>query len=70
VHTGAGWIDDGVVTVAAVLERGGAFAVRADEPFDEGADFALRAVLRRRPDGASILPNCGGLSNERPYRDP
>ena len=43
--------DDGVVTVAAVLERVGRFAVSADAPFDEGADFAPRAALRRRPDG-------------------
>jgi hypothetical protein len=35
--------DDDVVTVAAVLERVGRFAVFADEPFDEGADFTPRA---------------------------
>jgi hypothetical protein len=45
--------DDGVVTVAAVLERVGSFVVFADEPFDEGADFPPRAALRRRPDGRS-----------------
>jgi hypothetical protein len=45
--------DDGVVTVAAVLERVGPFAVFADGPFDEGAYFAPRAALRRRPDGRS-----------------
>jgi hypothetical protein len=31
------------VTVDAVLERVGPFAVFADEPFDEGTDFAPRA---------------------------
>jgi putative transposase len=35
--------DDGVVTVAPVLERVGLFA---DEPFDEGADFVRRGVRR------------------------
>jgi hypothetical protein len=32
--------DDGVVTVAAELERVDRLAVFADEPFDQGADFA------------------------------
>jgi hypothetical protein len=35
--------DDGVVTVAAVLERVGRFAEFVDQPFDEGAGFAPRA---------------------------
>jgi hypothetical protein len=35
--------DEGDVTVAPVQERVGPFAVSADEPFDEGADFAPRA---------------------------
>jgi putative transposase len=35
--------DDGVVTIAPVLERVGPFAAFVDEPFDEGAGFAPRA---------------------------
>jgi hypothetical protein len=35
--------DDGVLPVAPVLERADPFAVFAGEPFDEGADLALRA---------------------------
>jgi REP-associated tyrosine transposase len=36
--------DDGVVAVPPVLERVGPFAEFADDPFDEGADFAPRAL--------------------------
>jgi putative transposase len=46
--------DDGVVTVAPVLERVGPFAVFVDEPFDEGADFVplRRAETTGRPVGS------------------
>ena len=46
--------DDGVVTVAPVLERAGPFAVFVDEPFDEGADFVplRRAETTGRPVGS------------------
>jgi putative transposase len=46
--------DDGVVAVAPVPERVGPFAVFADEPFDDGADFArvLRAETTGRPVGS------------------
>jgi hypothetical protein len=39
--------DDGVVTVSPVLERVGPFAVFADDPLDECADFAPRGFVRR-----------------------
>jgi hypothetical protein len=43
VRAHLGGRDDGVVTVAPVLERVGSFAAFADEPFDDGASFAPRA---------------------------
>jgi putative transposase len=48
--------DDGVVTVAPVLERVGPFDIFVDEPFDEGADFVplRRAETTGRPVGSEV----------------
>jgi hypothetical protein len=46
--------DHGVVTVAAVLEGVGPLAVFADEPFDEGADFAPRASCADDPTASRL----------------
>ena len=56
VRAHLGGRDDGVVTVAPVLERVGPFAAFVDEPFDEDASFAplRRAETTGRPVGSEV----------------
>ena len=56
VRAHLGGRDDGVVTVAPVLERVGPFIAFVDEPFDEGAGFAPlpHADPTRRPVSSEV----------------